>query len=102
MGTEHWVGTALSDVVKSRKGKKPRVLGNEPFKNSAAYINIAAFERGIIDEYADIASSNLCKSTDILVVWDGARFGLAGSNQEGAIGSTLAALSPILWNPTTF
>jgi type I restriction enzyme S subunit len=99
MGNGHWVETSLRKVVTNKKGKKPLVLSEKPFRNSLPYIDIEAFETGKIKQYADMESSNHCDNSDILVVWDGARFGLAGYNQEGAIGSTLACLTPIEIEP---
>lgn len=96
MGREHWVETPLQNVVLSKKGKKPKKLEPGEFKNSSPYIDIEAFETGNIKQYADDESSNHCQNDDVLVVWDGARFGLSGTNQKGAIGSTLACLTPVL------
>lgn len=95
MPLNNWPTTKLHKIVKSKKGKKPKLLDVKQFPGSVEYIDIEAFEKGIIKQYADVASSNLCVETDILVVWDGARFGLIGSSQKGAIGSTLMCLSPV-------
>jgi type I restriction enzyme S subunit len=100
MGNEHWVRSHLKDVVKSKKGKKPKILSPTQFEKSVPYIDIEAFEKGIIKQYADIQSSSLCVPEDILIVWDGARFGLTGTNIKGAIGSTLMCLSPKKINST--
>jgi len=97
---EHWVETTLKEIVVSKKGKKPKALKENSFPNSSPYIDIEAFETGLIKQYADNESSNLCKPTDVLVVWDGARFGLAGFGQIGSVGSTLACLTPLLIEPT--
>lgn len=96
---EHWVETTLKEVVVSKKGKKPKILKDKPFPKSSPYIDIEAFETGLIKQYADNESSNICVPTDVLVVWDGARFGLAGFGQSGSIGSTLACLTPIIVEP---
>ncbi|MCB5285237.1 MAG: restriction endonuclease subunit S [Candidatus Cloacimonetes bacterium] len=95
MPLNNWPTAKLHKIVKSKKGKKPKLLDVKQFPGSVEYIDIEAFEKGIIKQYADVASSNLCVETDILVVWDGARFGLIGSSQKGAIGSTLMCLSPV-------
>jgi type I restriction enzyme S subunit len=58
------------------------------------YIDIKAFETGKIRQYAEISSSKLTTSEDILMVWDGARSGLVGKGLSGAIGSTIVALKP--------
>lgn len=100
MGREHWAEVTIDKVVLHKKGKKPKTLETTEFSNSLPYIDIEAFETGKIKKYADIASSNCCDVQDILVVWDGARFGLTGCNQRGSVGSTLACLSPVIIETT--
>ena len=100
MGREHWVETTLNKVVLHKKGKKPKKLERNEFHNSLPYIDIEAFETGNIRQYADIESSNCCNNNDVLVVWDGARFGLTGYNQRGSVGSTLACLTPVIIETT--
>ena len=91
-----WAKAELGKVVVYGKGKKPKRLSTEINNGMVPYINIKAFERGIIDEYADEASSKLIEEKDILVVWDGARFGLTGIGMKGAAGSTLMVLRPVI------
>ncbi|MFH2091310.1 MAG: restriction endonuclease subunit S [Pseudomonadota bacterium] len=95
----NWIETNLSNVVIYGKGKKPKKLSTAHGKDMVPYINIKAFEQGIIDEFADMPSSKLIDREDILVVWDGARFGLTGMGIEGAAGSTLMVLKPVLCYP---
>ena len=87
----NWVATNLSNAVIYGKGKKPRKLAPKALNGMVPYINIKAFEKCIVDEYADIASSKLIDNNDILVVWDGARFGLTGMGMKGAAGSAIPA-----------
>ena len=94
-----WTVTNLDNVVIYGKGKKPKVLATEANKGMVPYINIKAFKKGIIDEFADVSSSKLIDEDDILVVWDGARFGLTGMGMKGAAGSTLMVLKPIITLP---
>jgi len=94
-----WVGIDLDKILIYSKGKKPKTLTKSQAYGLVPYINIKAFEQGIIDEYADVKSSKLISKTDILVVWDGARFGLTGIGMEGAAGSTLMVLTPVLIEP---
>ncbi len=96
---EGWESIALGRAVIYGKGKKPKKLSVEQSKEMVPYINIQAFEKGVINEYADIPSSRLIDTNDILVVWDGARFGLTGMGIKGAAGSTLMVLKPIICNP---
>lgn len=100
MKREGWENTILRNVVVTKKGKKPKILSDKEFPGSVPYIDIEAFETGRIKQYADAESSNQCKKSDVLVVWDGARFGLVGKDQEGAIGSTLMCLTPVNIEPS--
>lgn len=91
---EGWISSPLINLVLKKKGKKPSLLAEEKWTESVPYLDIKAFESGIIRQYADINSSVLTSKGDILVVWDGARCGLIGKAPvDGAIGSTLMHLS---------
>ncbi len=94
----NWVSVELSKAVIYGKGKKPKILSEKNREGFVPYINIKAFEKGVIDEYADIGSSRLIDENDVLVVWDGARFGLTGMGITGAAGSTLMVLKPVVCN----
>jgi type I restriction enzyme, S subunit len=94
----NWVSVELSKAVIYGKGKKPKILSEKNREGFVPYINIKAFEKGVIDEFADIGSSRLIDENDILVVWDGARFGLTGMGITGAAGSTLMVLKPVVCN----
>ena len=90
-----WKIQPLKDVVTSMKGKKPKLLSELPFDNSIPYIDIKALEKDLIEQYVDIESSKSFSSNDIAVVWDGARCGWVAKAKEGAIGSTICALTPL-------
>lgn len=90
-----WKIQPLKDVVTSMKGKKPKLLSELPFDNSIPYIDIKALEKDLIEQYADIESSKSFSPNDIAVVWDGARCGWVAKAKEGAIGSTICALTPL-------
>ncbi|MEW5816130.1 MAG: restriction endonuclease subunit S, partial [Spirochaetota bacterium] len=87
-----WDIVPLKEIAVSIKGKKPKILSGVNTKGTVPYIDIKAFEKGEIRQYADINSSNIAGKEDVLVVWDGARSGLVGIGQEGAIGSTILAI----------
>ncbi|MBV6518106.1 MAG: hypothetical protein DCC43_12295 [Candidatus Brocadia sp.] len=89
-----WEVIALKEIVSSVKGKKPKILTDVKTNNTVPYIDIKAFEKREIRQYADIHSLNIACKEDVLVVWDGARSGLVGIGQEGAIGSTILAIKP--------
>ncbi len=91
---EGWIQTELRELVSYRKGKKPKVLSSEKFKNAVPYLNIKAIEKNIVDEYADADSSNITNGDEIFTVWDGARSGWVAKGMKGAIGSTLMAIKP--------
>lgn len=89
----NWLEIPLKEIITIQKGKKPQNLGDKNSNRTIPYINIAAFETGYIAQYAP-ADQNipLCKKTDTLLVWDGARAGLSGTGAEGYIGSTIARI----------
>jgi type I restriction enzyme S subunit len=85
----------LGEVCTYSKGKKPVVLKETKTKDcSVPYINIKAFEKGIITEYTNGEKCNICNDDDLLMVWDGARCGLIGKAKKGAVGSTLMKILP--------
>ncbi|MDP2136836.1 MAG: restriction endonuclease subunit S [Candidatus Didemnitutus sp.] len=89
-----WVPILLDELVSARKGKKPNITQPEPSRRFVPYLDIHAIERGVFREYAEVASSRVATTADVLVVWDGARSGWAGLGRDGAIGSTIMALQP--------
>jgi type I restriction enzyme, S subunit len=85
----------LGEVCTYSKGKKPAILKETKTKDcSVPYINIKAFEKGIISEYTNGEKCNICNDDDLLMVWDGARCGLIGKAKKGAVGSTLMKILP--------
>ena len=85
----------LGEVCTYSKGKKPLVLKETSTTDcSVPYINIKAFEKGIISEYTNGEKCNICNDDDLLMVWDGARCGLIGKAKKGAVGSTLMKILP--------
>jgi type I restriction enzyme S subunit len=90
--TANWIEAKLGDVCTSSKGKKPKILQDSEFENSVPYLDIQAFEKGNIRQFADKTSSRLCSEGDVLIVWDGARSGLVGKGILGALGSTIASI----------
>ena len=84
----------LSEIARSTKGKKPQSVSKEKTDGfKIPYVDIKAFEKGIVDNYTDGENCTFCKPDDVLIVWDGARCGFVGRGVEGAIGSTLAKIS---------
>ena len=84
----------LSEIAHSTKGKKPKSVSKEKTDGfEIPYVDIKAFEKGIINNYTDGENCTFCKPDDVLIVWDGARCGFVGRGVEGAIGSTLAKIS---------
>jgi type I restriction enzyme M protein len=91
---KNWVWCKLKNVLTYSKGKKPKNLSkNKDLKYSIPYIDIAAFEKKIILQYTDGQNCLNCNEENILMVWDGARMGLVGTNATGAVGSTLVRIT---------
>ncbi len=94
---EGWAACPLGEIVSSVKGKKPQDLASAPRAGLIPYIDIRAFETGQYREFTKPDSAKVASSGDLLIVWDGARSGLVGRMPcQGAVGSTLAVLQPLL------
>ena len=74
------------------KGKKPLSHSKEPVAGYLPYVDIKAFEQGIIDNYAMVERSLSCEDGDLLIVCDGSRSGLTGRAIKGVVGSTLSKI----------
>jgi type I restriction enzyme, S subunit len=95
----NWVTAPLQDVVTARKGRKPSILFANFVNDSLPYLDIEAFEHGIIKRYGTINDGVECVDSDLLLVWDGARSGLVGKGIHGLVGSTIMVLTSKGVNP---
>ena len=85
---------SLSSVVNYKKGKMPLEFSESGKPGYAPYIDIKLFDKGILSRFAKCDSKvTLVNKDDVLVVWDGARFGLSTIGWEGVLGSTIVALN---------
>lgn len=75
------------------KGKKPKKQNKETADGFLPYVDIKAFEKGIVDSYASPEKCVLCDDGDLLIVCDGSRSGLTGRAIKGVVGSTLSKVS---------
>lgn len=82
----------LGSILHMEKGKKPLAQSKEPADGYLPYVDIKAFEQGIIDNYATTDKSLLCDDGDLLIVCDGSRSGLTGIAMKGVVGSTLSKI----------
>ena len=99
-----WAIVKLGDFVNSEKGKKPQSESKtQTTTHSLPYIDIQAFEEGVIKSWTDGIGCRLCSETDFLMVWDGSRSGLVGKGVNGALGSTLVRINfPSMVNDYAF
>ncbi|WGK95127.1 MULTISPECIES: restriction endonuclease subunit S [Flavobacterium] len=89
-----WKIVKVGKYVISTKGKKPKRISKEKTNECyLPYVNIKAFEKGIVDEYTDGVGCVICEEGDFLMVWDGSRSGYVGKAIKGALGSTLVRLN---------
>ncbi len=101
---ESWEIVKLGAFVESEKGKKPKLQVDEQSELfSLPYVDIEAFEKGIITSWTDGHDCRMCYETDLLMVWDGSRSGLVGKGIKGALGSTLVRIKfPSMENQYVF
>lgn len=90
---EEWSYLGLKEALDIKKGKKPKVLTENNDDSLYPYVDIKAFEKGIVRKYAAREDGVFASKVDSLMVWDGARSGLVGNGIEGVIGSTLAKIN---------
>lgn len=83
----------LGTILHMEKGKKPQKQSKEIADGFLPYVDIKAFEKGIIDSYASPEKCVLCDDGDLLIVCDGSRSGLTGRAIKGVVGSTLSKIS---------
>lgn len=95
----NWHLVNLAEVAITKKGKKPRDLGDFSDNRTIPYIDIQAFELGNIRQFCSEDGAALCQEDDVLIVWDGARSGLVGIGVRGAVGSTLSVVKIPLIRP---
>lgn len=76
------------------KGKNPKNLNQEGIGNP--YIGATELEDINATEYTNYSTDELpmCDKDDVLVLWDGARAGIIGTNHKGAYSSTIVKLTP--------
>ena len=82
----------LYELLELRKGKKPKRLTAYQDNELLPYVDIKAFETGIIEKYTDGEKCIKCNDEDLLIVCDGSRSGLIGKAVKGYVGSTLARI----------
>ena len=83
----------LGSILHMEKGKKPLMQKKRIEEGYLPYVDIKAFEKGIIDNYATVEKSLICEDGDLLIVCDGSRSGLIGKAIKGVVGSTLSKIS---------
>lgn len=83
----------LGTILHMEKGKRPIAQAKDPLEGYLPYVDIKAFEQGIVDNYASANKSLLCEDGDLLIVCDGSRSGLTGYAIKGVVGSTLSKIS---------
>lgn len=89
-----WAVVKLGDIVENVKGKKPKSESKtKTASHTLPYVDIQAFEEGVVGSWTDGVGCRLCHESNFLMVWDGARAGLVGKGMNGALGSTLVRIN---------
>lgn len=82
-------------LIKYEKGKNPENTNIEGI--GIPYVGASDLDhKNGVDNYSSYTESDVpkCQHGDILILWDGARAGLIGNRNEGAISSTIVKLLP--------
>lgn len=82
----------LGSILEMIKGKKPSSVSDQPTEGYLPYVDIEAFEKGVIKQYTNDSKCVRCNDGDLLIVCDGSRSGLVGRAVNGYVGSTLAVV----------
>lgn len=82
----------LGSILEMIKGKKPSSVSDQPTEGYLPYVDIEAFEKGVIKQYTNDSKCVRCNDGDLLIVCDGSRSGLVGRAVDGYVGSTLAVV----------
>lgn len=82
----------IETLISLTKGKKPLNILQNVEDSYLPYVDIKAFETGIVDNYTDGEKCVSCNEGDLLIVCDGSRSGLVGKAITGYVGSTLARI----------
>lgn len=82
----------LESLIHLSKGKKAEVLSPIEKSGYLPYVDIKAFEQGIVDNYTNGERCLSCNEGDLLIVCDGSRSSLIGRAIKGYVGSTLAKI----------
>ncbi len=95
-----WGTVRLGELAVHEKGKKPRKQSPNPSTlHPIPYIDIRAFEEEVVKSWTNGLDCRICRESELLMVWDGARSGLVGKGKNGALGSTLVRLDfPLIEN----
>lgn len=93
-----WIDTNLKQVVLHKKGKKPKETIPIPKDGYVPYILIDEMEGKPIRAFTNDEKVPVANEDDVLIVWDGS-IGKTATGIQGAIGSTIAALTPIVISP---
>ncbi len=92
----HWVKVPLSEVIITRKGKKPNILLTKPFPSSVPYLDIESVEKNIETQFCDTYSALLADDNDIFIVADGSRSGWVARGKKGAVASTIICITSFI------
>ena len=100
-----WIGQIPENInvirnkylIKYEKGKLPKDLNTE--KIGIPYVGASELEdlsgEAEYTTYTTDVTIPQCDSSDVLILWDGARAGLIGTNHKGAVSSTIVNALPI-------
>jgi type I restriction enzyme S subunit len=92
---EDWEVVRLGEVVKYKKGKKPKILYEKWESKFIPYLTAEYFRTGIPDKFVDIKAENveLVYPEDMVLIWDGSNAGDVFLGLNGVLASTMVKIN---------
>lgn len=97
MMVQDWELSKLGDIIKYKKGLKPRVLLEESRKNTVPYLTADFFRNKKAKLFTPHSGDNRfveASDTDVILIWDGSNAGDVFMGLNGALASTMVKFLP--------
>lgn len=94
---QEWEVVRLGEVVKTKKGKKPKKLEEEWHQNYLPYLTAEYFRTGKPKQFVKVEQNStflLVNEDDVIFIWDGSNAGDTFTGLKGVLASTMVVIYP--------